>query len=262
MSSTAPARRAFALIELLTVIAIMGVLAALVLPAIGACRAQARKSREISAARHLLVAYHLAADENRGRLLPLQEAASGTVNERGKTVSGIAAFRWPHRLRPYLGDRFRATLYVNEQADFYDEKTADDYSLSIAPSFGLNGVFVGGDFSALVKDHPVRRLAEAASPARLVAFASTHYRDLHPKAGYWRSSAPCFGWPAEDPAGLPASPAQDAAYGHLAPRWGGRAVVALLDGHVELRALSELRDMRLWSDLARRADDPGYAPAQ
>lgn len=263
MPSAAPVRhRAFSLLELLVVIAIIGVLTALVAPAVGACRRQAAKSREVSAARQLLVAYHLAAEENRGVLLPLQAVAAGTTNERGQTISGITAYRWPHRLRPYLGDRFRATLYVNEQSDFYDEKANDDYSLSIAPTFGLNGVFVGGDFATLVKDRPVRRLAEAATPARLVAFASARYRELHPKAGYWRVSAPSFGWPAADLAALPDSPAQDAAYGYLAPRWDGRAVVAYLDGHVGLPSVADLRDMRLWSDLARRADNPNYSPAR
>lgn len=262
MPPARPRHRAFTLLELLVVIAIIGVLAALVVPTIGACRGHARKSREISAARQLLVAYHLSAEENRGVLLPLQDVASGTTNERRQTITGIAAYRWPHRIRPYLGDRFRATLYVNDQAEFYDEKLNDDYALSIATTFGLNGVFVGGDFSTLVKDRPVRRLSEAAAPARLIAFASTHYREYHPKSGYWRVSAPSFGWPSVDPAGLPATPAQDAAYGHLAARWDGRAAVAYLDGHVELQSTAQLRDMRLWSDLARRADNPNYAPAQ
>lgn len=262
MPPAASARRAFTLLELLAVVAIVGVLASLVVPAVAACRRQAGKSREVSAARQLMVAYHVAADENRGRLLPLQESATGVTNEQGQTIAGIAAFRWPHRLRPYLGNRFRSTLYVNEQSGFYDEKTGDDYALSIGTTFGLNGHFVGGDFSSLVKDRPVRTLSEAVLPARLIAFASAHYRTLHPASGYWRVSAPCFGWPAADLAGLPADAAQDSAYGYLACRWDGRAAVAYLDGHVELQPMAQLRDMRLWSDAARRADAPGYVPAQ
>lgn len=202
----------------------------------------------------------MAAEENRGALLALQEIASGAANERGQEINGIAAYRWPHRLRPYLGDRFRATLYVNEQAQYYDERLNDDYALSIATTFGMNGVFVGGDFSSTVKDKPVRRVAEAHSPARLLVFGSARYRALDPKAGYWRVSAPCFGWPAADIAVGASDPSRDADYGYLAPRWDGRAVVGFLDGHVELRSVAQLRDMRLWSDLARRSDNAAYQP--
>lgn len=257
-------RAGFTLIKLLTVIAIIGVLAAILIPTIGACRQQAKKSREVSAARQLMVAYHLAADENRGRLIPHQDlAATGTTNEHGQIITDIAGMRWPHRIRPYLGNRFRATLYVNEQADYYDETAAtSDYTLSLGTTFGLNGPFVGGDASSLIKDRPVQSVAQAATPARLIAFASAHYRTLNPRAGYWRIGSPSAGWPSANLAGVPAAIAQDAAYGWLAYRWDGRATVAYLDGHVALQSCAELRDMRLWSDIARRTDNPDYVPAQ
>lgn len=262
-----PPCAAFTLVELLAVIAIVGVLAAVVIPTVAACRAHGSKTVELSAARQLMAAYHLYAAENRGRLLPLQEAgATGTLNERGQTVSGITGIRWPHRLRPFLGDRFRDTLYVNTQADYYNETAAaDDYTLSVGTTFGLNGPFVGGDASSLVKDAPVRSLAQASDPSRLIAFASAHSRTLNEKSGYWRISSPLTAstapdWPAADLDGLPAALSQDMSYGWLAYRHNGRAVVAYLDSHVELHTCAELRDMRLWSDAARRANDPSYRP--
>lgn len=265
----APRRSAFTLVELLAVVAIVGVLAAILIPVLAACRAQAGRTSELSAARQLMVGYHLYAGDHRGRLLPFQETgATGAVNERGGAVSGIAGTRWPHRLRPYLGDRFRDILYVNTQADYYDETaSADDYSLSIGTSFGLNGPFVGGDASSLVKDTPVLSVAQAANPSGLIVFASAHSRSLNEKSGYWRISSPRSNstapdWPAADLAGLPASPSLDSAYGWLAYRHHGRAVVAYLDSRVELHSNAELRDMRRWSDTARRTDNPDYIPSK
>jgi prepilin-type N-terminal cleavage/methylation domain len=264
-------RRAFTLIELLTVIAIIGVLGAILIPTVGSCREHARKSREVSAARQLMIAYHLAADENRGRLLPFQEQANTSVTgEGGRTITGITAKRWPHRIRPYLGDRFQATLYVNAQSDYYsDTAFDDDYTLSLRPTFGMNGSFVGGDDSPsnTLTVPPVRRLTEAALPAGLIVFASAHDRTAGPNAGNWRISSPISGfpvgapnWPAEDIAGRPPTPGQDRDFGYVAFRWGGRAVTAFLDGHVALHTCAELRDMRLWSDAARRENNPAYLP--
>jgi prepilin-type N-terminal cleavage/methylation domain-containing protein/prepilin-type processing-associated H-X9-DG protein len=255
---------AFTLIELLAVIAIVGILAAILIPTVSACRAQSAKTTELSAARQLMVAYHLYASENRGRLLPIQElGVSGTLNEKGVAVSGITGMRWPHRLRPLLGERFRDTLYVNTQAEYYNETVSnDDYALSIGTSFGLNGVFVGGDPSSLIKDSPVRSVTQADSPAELITFASAHYRTLNEKAGYWRIAAPSSGWPATELNGLPDNTSVDSAYGWIAYRHKGRAVVAYLDGHVALQTSAELRDMRLWSDVARRDNNPAYAPVQ
>jgi prepilin-type N-terminal cleavage/methylation domain-containing protein/prepilin-type processing-associated H-X9-DG protein len=270
LNTTLTARRlrssAFTLIELLTVIAIIGVLAAILIPTVGACRAHAAKTVELSAARQLMVGYHLYASENRGRLLPLQEiGVSGTTNEQGSTISGIEGIRWPHRLRPYLGDRFRDTLYVNTQAEYYNSLTGTanaDYTLSVGPSLGLNGPFVGGDASSLIKDVPVRSVAQAAAPPGLITFASAHYRVLNEKSGYWRIGSPSAGWPVADLNGLPSTSSQDAAYGWIAYRHQGKAVVAYLDSHVELHTSAELRDMRLWSDVARRTNNPDYVPAQ
>lgn len=258
-------RRGFTLVELLTVLAIVGVLAALVVPVVASCRAQASKSREIAAARQLMAAFQMAADERRGVFLSLRNNTADSANEGGaKVAHGEAAARWPHHLRPYLGDRFKNALYVNEQSRYYDAIVAGslpDYTLTIAPSFGFNGLFVGAVASQNIKDRPVRKLEEALLPSKLIAFASAQARELHPDAGYFKIESPAIDWPSADPAAVPGDSSLDAAYGHLSYRLGGKAAVIFLDGHVELLPCARLRDMRLWSDQARRQDKPDYRPA-
>jgi prepilin-type N-terminal cleavage/methylation domain-containing protein/prepilin-type processing-associated H-X9-DG protein len=260
-----PGRRAFTLIELLAVVAIVGVLAALFVPVVSACRAQASKSREIAAARQLMAAFQMAADERRGVFLSLRNNTADSATEGGAKVSnGEAAARWPHHLRPYLGNRFKHALYVNEQAFYYDEVLSGvlpDYTLTIGTSFGFNGLFVGSVAAQNIKDRPVRKLDEAAIPSKLIAFASAQARELNPKSGYFKIDSPVAGWPSADLVSIPSDTALDAAYGHLSYRLGGKAAVIFLDGHVELLSCARLRDMRLWSDQARRQDNPDYRPA-
>ncbi|WP_081722062.1 prepilin-type N-terminal cleavage/methylation domain-containing protein [Geminisphaera colitermitum] len=270
-------RAGFTLIELLAVITIIGVLAAIIVPTVGLCRRHAYSSRETSAARQLMVAYYLAAEDERGRLMQGElatttaeqraaVAALGVTNETGGQISmSQIKVRWAHRLRPYLGNRFRAVLYVNEQAEYYDQLQATqsgwllDYHLTLSPSFGMNEVFVGGG-STVIPGGPVRRLEDAEASQKLIVFTSSINRALDLKSGFFRVQAP-YTWTVP---GDPSEPAADASldytYGYVAFRHGGGAVVGFLDGHVERLRSSQLRDMRLWSNVARLTDNPSYSP--
>lgn len=268
MPPVGPSRRAFTLLELLVVIAIIAVLTALVVPAVGACRRQARKAREVSGARQLMTAYFMASDENRGRLLAGMENGAFATNETGgKITMAEVAKRWPHRLRPYLGNRFRSALYVNAQAEHYDHLQAAqsgsmlDYILSLSPSFGMNQRFVGGEGVKHLRDPIVQRFADAGAPARLIAFTSAQNRGLGENSGYFYVNAPAY-W-SRNGVPDPDEPAaeQDHVAGYIAFRHAGRAAVSFLDGHVRLMTRAELGDMRLWSESARLADDPNYQPA-
>ncbi len=90
-----PPRRAFTLIELLTVIAVVGVLAGLLIPAVGAARGKARAAECLSNLRQAGVASLLHVADNRGRLPSISHR-----REDGVSLS------WTLTLRPYLGPRF------------------------------------------------------------------------------------------------------------------------------------------------------------
>ncbi len=256
-------RRAFTLLELLTAVAVLGILAAILLPAVGQCRAAARAARETSAARFLMQAYLLVPQERRGELLPGSKNEPA-FDEQGAPL-GYFSYRWPHRLAPYLGNRLKDTIFVNDQARYYTDVLAADpaqasYLYSLTPTFGLNLAHVGGitlGSGALdVRYGPVTRLDRCASPARQLVFVSAANRAIAPDAGYFEVRSPtAAGWPETlDPA------ADNASRGWVSFRHRGRAVATWLDGHVTAESYAALRDMRAWAEPARAAGDPSWHP--
>jgi len=156
--------RAFTLIELLTVIAIIGILAALVMPALGAVRTQAKQAQCSSNLRQIGLALAAYADAHRGAF---PETSHGAV-------SNIEEISWIHTLRPYLGNvdevrlcpldprreerlRLRLSSYVLN--DYLDAKTYLDpfgRATGRVPRLGTlrepartPAVFVGADTLAL-----------------------------------------------------------------------------------------------------------------
>jgi len=86
---------AFTLIELLTVIAVIGILAAILIPAIGKVREKANFAKDASNLRQLGVANQLYIQDNGGRLVRAFEK-----DESGAVVSQS----WTWNLMPYLED--------------------------------------------------------------------------------------------------------------------------------------------------------------
>jgi|GEM_PF-5667763 prepilin-type N-terminal cleavage/methylation domain len=112
---------AFTLIELLTVIAIIGILAAIVIASVSKVRETARKAQCISKVRQLVVGTVAYGNDNRGR-----PPHPNLTNDGSPTFSGTPHFysapAYDQTLRSYLGDRFEA-LYTSErlaQIDSYN----------------------------------------------------------------------------------------------------------------------------------------------
>ncbi|EIP97816.1 prepilin-type N-terminal cleavage/methylation domain-containing protein [Opitutaceae bacterium TAV1] len=89
-------RRAFTLIELLAVIAIIGILAAILIPVVGLVRNKARASASISNLRQIFLAMSMFADENRDNF-PI---ASGTV-DWNLDITETDEMSWTQQLYPY-----------------------------------------------------------------------------------------------------------------------------------------------------------------
>ncbi|WP_309382551.1 type II secretion system protein [Cerasicoccus frondis] len=273
-------RKAFTLTELLVVIAIIGVLASIVVPVVGNVRQNAYQTKEVSAARFLMQAYMMASNEaNHGILIPgrakyNEHTGEGVVtgyDEAGNPLSPYQASIWSHRVRPYLGDRFLETLFINKQEEYWERISKSgnyDVLARYNTTFGHNERYIGGGtYYEFEQDRPINVLSQAIDPTSLIVFVSATNHSpapsIYDNAGFWRVDAPEGGnWvnagslsgPKDDEEAL------DPRYGFIAYRYNLKAVVAFLDGHVELMGFNDLRDMRLWSNEARKQNNQNYSP--
>jgi prepilin-type N-terminal cleavage/methylation domain-containing protein len=150
--------RAFTLIELLTVIAIIGILAAILIPTVGRVRVSAKASTSASNLRQLSSAHNLYAAERRDSLV------SGP-----KDADGNAA--WHGQLYGYVPRALRTTIFQNPNAASNIVPSAIPFNTySINPNLNQGE---GQPFGTKVKYY---KLNEIKSPSRFIVWTDGYQR--------------------------------------------------------------------------------------
>jgi len=258
--------RGFTLVELLVVTAIVTTLAALAFVGYHEVRERARMANEVNAARNLIAGYLGYAAEHNGRLLEGYKTDPEATDFDGNLLHHPVNARYPWRLAPYLGT-VEGVLFLNGNERVLDMD--DEYLVSVSPNLGINAVFVGGHYGSGSPLRPTERvidavgrfhaarLVDATRPQSLVTFASARSSEGLDGVGYFEIRPPQVIGPEWSGREFdPEAAASD--HGFVDFRWNDKAVAAMLAGNVEVLDEEELRDMRRWSPVAARLDDPDY----
>jgi prepilin-type N-terminal cleavage/methylation domain-containing protein/prepilin-type processing-associated H-X9-DG protein len=228
-------RSAFTLIELLTVIAIIGILAAILIPVVGSVRDRARSAQGLSNLRQLGLAVNLYADDHGERLPPWADFPVATRENPNPTQP-----RWQWIIAPYTDTR----QIVREEGRDYrgmgllhicpnsqhpvtnpDEST---YSVNI-------NLFPARNPTTGAQTAQEYLISTVARPSQVIMIADG-YQELSgggANSTFWRSSSG-YGGDLMAPVPLPNVNGTPQANGaHIEYRQGGSANAVFVDGHAE-----------------------------
>jgi prepilin-type N-terminal cleavage/methylation domain-containing protein/prepilin-type processing-associated H-X9-DG protein len=216
---------AFTLIELLSVVAVVGILAAILIPVVGAVRTKARTTQGLSNLRQLSLACITYAEDHRG-LLPY----SWENDETGRNFNELVA---AHLYKVPAWDRYGWLHYPL----FRDPLLTDRNRLLPLADFSANAILMP-DLSRTGPRFPLDRLREPGRKILLFDAAVTPAGwSYHTGRG-----VPDFEKPPGDDAGSPIEPGDGTELGHFGwrHRSGTAAKVGFADGHVALLVQSEI----------------------
>ncbi|MET0262981.1 MAG: type II secretion system protein [Rariglobus sp.] len=206
--------RGFTLVELLAVIAIIGVLAAIVIPVVGSVRASARTSTATSNLRQLAAAQLLYASENKSELTPvhsyaLRKKADGSPDQRS----------WMMWLMPYVYPEITTSTQLNTRrvAELTVFDVPESERLSGVQSIAMNSLIATPAGPADYRISAMPRPSAIIMLGELVEGRGTDTMDPHDRGrGLHGLSTPAF------------------------RRSGEKALMAFCDGHVEPKGIQDL----------------------
>jgi prepilin-type N-terminal cleavage/methylation domain-containing protein len=244
--------RAFTLVELVVVIAVVTILCSLAFYAYSSVMDSGKKAAEVSAVRSLIAGFHTYSADNNGRVMAGMEAKPPIlVDDRGKPVMSHAAKRYAWRIAPYIDFNVDKVLLVNNKEAAPRDNAMYSYLVTVFTTFGMNTIYVGGKYgTSMAPDHPrnkngnfcVTNIMQPHTPSKLVVFASATMGEDSPHTGAFE-----------------VSPDGRGTVGKVDYKYSGKAVVANFDGSVALLGKEELNDMRRWSNLAAMQNDPEWS---
>ena len=216
-------RQAFTLIELLTVIAIIGILAAILIPVVGTVRLSARESKSLNNLRQIGVALHLYADEHNDRFPPGYFFRPG----EGERI-------WTTELLPYIGMRSASiadeSIFVSPLAQI---PVRDQLPTSIVTplTYSAHGLLMQNISG---EDERIRRF-EVFRPTQVILIGEGTQRsnNTYSNATFGNPSAwrvPGSGENLNEP--IPTDTDVDGVGGALRYRGNNSAPVLFVDGHV------------------------------
>lgn len=210
MPHAAVRRLAFTLIELLTVIAIIGILAAIIIPVVGSVRKKAQQATCLSNMRQLGIGNSLYSNDNQNNLMCEPLGARG-------------ADKWSEKIKPYLTIPASSQVYgVYTCPSFIKTATGSTYSISEAT--GVQGT-VAGVFTVVP-----RKLYDFNAPSKKVYMVDSARDSIARLVEFYKVP--------------PGTDTFTVAGGYLGYRHDGKCSILFLDGHVAAVGFPPLPETR------------------
>jgi prepilin-type N-terminal cleavage/methylation domain-containing protein/prepilin-type processing-associated H-X9-DG protein len=188
-------RRAFTLVELLVVIAVIAILAALLLPALARAKQKARGIQCLNNLKQWVYALSMYKDEDENGLIPREgQRRDGHVRQDSWATVRDPANKdvWYNALPPLLGNHRTAASYASslsgERPKFYEDKLFHCPTARFRPGAGLdNDAFFSLAMNSKLIQAPTQsphysvRFETILAPSDTVAFLDARVNPLEPK---------------------------------------------------------------------------------